>query len=105
MGNAIKNYQKKQRKDQHDAYREVGQIVKEKLTDIYIRDKGVTMRDLRPGDVVHCQGIICTIKEIAWQEPWEMRKAYYLEFRDTNGVYRSWKQNFDGGYAELKGDD
>jgi hypothetical protein len=34
-----------------------------------------------------------------------MRKAYYLEFRDTNGVYRSWKQNFDGGYAELKGDD
>lgn len=105
MGNAIKNYQKKQRKDQHDAYREVGQIVKEKLTDIYIRDKGVTMRDLRPGDVVHCQGITCTIEEIAWQEPWEMRKAYYLEFRDTNGVYRSWKQNFDGGYAELKGDD
>lgn len=31
--------------------------------------------------------------------------GYYLEFRDTNGVYRSWKQNFDGGYAELKGDD
>lgn len=29
------------------------------------------MRDLRPGDVVHCQGIVCTIKEIAWQEPWE----------------------------------
>lgn len=98
MGNAIKNYQKKQRRDQHDAYREVGQIVKEKLTEIYLRD-------LRPGDVVHCQGITCTIEEIAWQEPWEMRKAYYLEFRDTNGVYRSWKQNFDGGYAELKGDD
>lgn len=47
------------------------------------------MRDLRPGDVVHCQGITCTIKEIAWQEPWEWREAYYLEFRDTNGVYRS----------------
>lgn len=26
------------------------------------------MRDLRPGDVVHCQGIVCTIKEIVWQE-------------------------------------
>lgn len=98
MGNAIKNYQKKQRRDQRDAYGEVGQIVKEKLTEIYLRD-------LRPGDVVHCQGITCTIEEIAWQEPWEMRKAYYLEFRDTNGVYRSWKQNFDGGYADLKGDD
>lgn len=100
MGNAIKNYQKKQRRDQRDAYREVSQFVKEKLT-----ERRTTMRDLKPGDVVHCQGITCTIKEIAWQEPWEMRKAYYLEFRDTNGVYRSWKQNFDGGYAELKGDD
>lgn len=45
------------------------------------------MRDLRPGDVVHCQGIVCTIKEIVWQEPWEWREAYYLEFLDTNGVY------------------
>ena len=63
------------------------------------------MRDLRPGDVIHCQGITCTIKEIAWQEPWELRKAYYLEFHDTNGVYRSWKQTFDGGYVELKGED
>ena len=26
-------------------------------------------------------------------------------FYDTNGVYRSWKQNFDGGYAELKGEE
>ena len=64
--------------------------------------KGVKkMRDLRPGDVVHCKGIVCTIKEIVWQEPWEWREAYYLEFRDTNGVYRSWKQNYDGGFADL----
>lgn len=41
------------------------------------------MRDLRPGDRIHCQGIVCTIKEIARQEPWEWRDAYYLEFRDT----------------------
>ena len=59
------------------------------------------MRDLRPGDRILCQGIVCTNKEIAWQEPWGWREAYYLEFRDTNGVYRSWKQNYDGGYAEL----
>ena len=65
----------------------------------------MNVRDLRPGDVVYCQGIACIIKEIVWQEPWEMRKAYCLEFLDTNGIYRSWKQNFDGGYAELNGDD
>lgn len=58
-------------------------------------------RQLRPGDIVKCQGLTVTIKEIAWQEPWEWRNAYYLEFRDTDGVYRSWKQNFDGGTAIL----
>ena len=39
MGNAIKNYQKKQRRDQRDAYREVGQIVKEKLTEMYFGER------------------------------------------------------------------
>lgn len=39
MGNAIKNYQKKQCRDQRDAYREVSQIVKEKLTEMYFGDK------------------------------------------------------------------
>ena len=39
MGNAIKNYQKKQRRDQRDAYREVSQIVKEKLTEMHFGDK------------------------------------------------------------------
>lgn len=62
----------------------------------------MAQRDLKVGDIIHCQGIIVTIKEIAWQEPWSMRNSYYLEFRDTNGVYRSWKQCCDGGYAELQ---
>lgn len=31
MGNAIKNYQKKQRRDQRDAYRETKQLVSEHL--------------------------------------------------------------------------
>ena len=26
------------------------------------------MRDLKPGDVVHVQGIVCEIAEIAWQD-------------------------------------
>lgn len=60
------------------------------------------MRDLKPGDVIHAQGISCEIAEITYQEPWKWRNAYYVEFYDTNGVYRSWKQNLDGGYVELK---
>ena len=32
-------------------------------------------RQLQPGDVIKCKGITCTIKEIAWQEPWEWREA------------------------------
>ena len=60
------------------------------------------MRELRPGDVIHCKGIVAEIKDIAWQEPWEWRNAYYLEFTDTNGIYRSWKQNYDGGHVDLK---
>lgn len=59
-------------------------------------------RELQPGDIIHCQGMTCTIKEIAWQDPWKWRESYYLEFTDTNGVYRNWKQQIDGGYAELK---
>lgn len=39
MGNAIKNYQKKQRRYQRDAYREVSQFVKEKLTEMYFGNK------------------------------------------------------------------
>lgn len=62
------------------------------------------MRDLRPGDIIHCGGITCEVKKIIDQEPWNWRNAYYIEFWDTNGIYRSWKQNFDDGYAELKED-
>lgn len=62
------------------------------------------MRELKVGDIVHCYGIVCEIAEIKYQEPWEWREAYYIEFMDTNGNYRSWKQNFDGGWAELKGE-
>lgn len=38
MGNAIKNYQKKQRRDQRDAYREVSQFVKKPI-EMYFGDK------------------------------------------------------------------
>lgn len=61
------------------------------------------MRDLQPGDVIHCKGITYKIKEIIWQVPWEWRQSYDLEFYDTDGNYRSWEQDSDGGYIELKG--
>jgi hypothetical protein len=56
-------------------------------------------RQLEIGDTIRCMGITATIAEIAFQEPWEWRESYYLEFTDTNGNYRSWKQEFDGGKA------
>jgi hypothetical protein len=56
-------------------------------------------RQLEVGDTIKCKGIVATIAEITFQEPWEWREAWYLEFTDTNGVYRSWKQNYDGGKA------
>lgn len=66
-----------------------------------IKEKYIELKgpDLEPGDIVICEGIKATIKEIPWQEPWSWRDSYYLEFRDTNGVYRSWKQEYDGGSA------
>ena len=56
-------------------------------------------RQLEIGDTIKCQGITATIADIAFQEPWDWRNAWYLEFTDTKGVYRSWKQNCDGGTA------
>lgn len=62
------------------------------------------MRDLKKGDKIHCKGMICEIDRIVCQEPWEWRNAYYIEFYDVNGRYHNWKQNVDGGYADLKGE-
>lgn len=56
-------------------------------------------RQLKVGDTIKCAGITATIAEITFQEPWEWREAWYLEFTDTNGNYRNWKQNCDGGKA------
>lgn len=56
---------------------------------------------LEPGDRICCQGIICTIKEIVYQEYWEGH-GFHTEFRDTDGVYHSWKQEIDGGHVTPK---
>lgn len=61
-----------------------------------INGTGHDSKVLEPGDKVKCKGITCTIAEITFQEYWE-DDGFYTEFRDTNGVYRSWKQRVDGG--------
>lgn len=71
------------------------------------------MRQLEVGDKVQVPkeiGLITIedftveIGEILYQEPWEWRQAYYIEFRDPNGKYYFWQQKFDGGKALLKGE-
>lgn len=68
-------------------------------------------RQLQIGDKIQCPITVgnitipdytVEIAEIITQEPWEWRKAYYIEFKDTKGNYHSWKQNQDGGIAILK---
>lgn len=64
--------------------------------------KVIKMEKLKIGDIICVNGISCEIAEIINQEPYEWRNAYYIEFRDTNGIYRNWKQNYDGGFVIKK---
>lgn len=69
-----------------------------------IKTKDFLNRDvykLEPGDTIVCKGIRATIKEIKFQEYWD---SYITEFTDTNGNYRSWKQEVDGGKVIPKED-
>ena len=58
-----------------------------------------TKRQLVVGDTIKVQGIKATIASITFQEPWSWRNSWYIEFTDTTGEYRSWKQEYDGGKA------
>lgn len=55
------------------------------------------MKELEPGDQIVCQGLKVTIKEIEYQDYYE--REYNTEFRSTDGIYRSWKSVYDGGYV------
>ena len=58
---------------------------------------------LEPGDTIVCKGIKAIIKEIKYQEWWN-DYGFIVEFTDTNGNYRSWKQGVDGGKVIPKED-
>lgn len=47
-----------------------------------------------PGDVVNVGRIYATIDRILYQDYW---RDWDIEFIDTCGNYRHWKQGFDGG--------
>lgn len=50
------------------------------------------------GKTIECRGARVVIKEVYSAECWDGK--WDIEFRDTNGKYRRWKQEFDGGYLE-----
>lgn len=69
-----------------------------------------TEYELEVGDTICVAGIKATIATITegsqyfdYEEGVNERNGYFaLEFRDTNGIYRSYKQRFDGGYVISK---
>ena len=63
-----------------------------------------TNKVLEIGDIVVCKGIRAEIASITFQEYWGEDEGFYIEFRDTNGNYRNWKQYIDGGYVIPKGE-
>ena len=62
-------------------------------------------KKLEAGDIVVCKGIRAEIAEITFQEYWGEKEGFYTEFRDTNRIYRNWKQWTDGGYVIPKAED
>ena len=64
-------------------------------------------REAKPGDIITCKGIKAIIKTIHYQDFYKSDRNdgtcdWDIEFTDTNGNYRHWKQYFDGGKIELK---
>lgn len=53
------------------------------------------MKSARKGDKIHCMGITVEIDRILYQDYYA--DAWDIEFFDTSGNYRHWKQSLDGG--------
>lgn len=55
------------------------------------------------GDCVYCKGVYAQIKKIEYQDHFG-EEGFDMEFTDTSGRYRSWKQRYDGGTLINKGE-
>lgn len=53
------------------------------------------MKTARVGDKIQCMGITVTIGSIYYSDCWD--GVWDIEFKDTDGNYRHWKQYYDGG--------
>lgn len=51
--------------------------------------------EVKTGDKVQCKGTTIIINEILDQDFY--RNNWSIEFKDLNGAYYFWKQQFDGG--------
>ena len=63
-------------------------------------------RQAQTGDIITCKGIKTVIDKIHYQDFYKSDRNdgtcdWDIEFEDTNGKYRHWKQYFDGGKIEL----
>lgn len=52
--------------------------------------------EAKVGDLVKVKGILAEISDIHYQE-WYEGEGWSIEFTDTNGNYRNWKQCLEGG--------
>lgn len=54
------------------------------------------MKEIKIGDVIECGGVKVEVGEILHQDYWN-GYGWDVEFKDKNGNYRHWKQEYDGG--------
>ena len=54
------------------------------------------MKTAKIGDKIHSHGITVEIAKLFYSDCWG--DVWDIEFVDTMGNYRHWKQQYDGGY-------
>lgn len=54
------------------------------------------MKNVKRGDRIHCNGITVEIGKVVYQDYYA--GTWDIEFFDTQGNYRHWKQALDGGH-------
>jgi len=50
---------------------------------------------MKKGTKIRCKGMTVTVNEVLYADKWDGK--WDVEFIDSNGNYRHWKQELDGG--------